>query len=104
MTQVEDPPRTPTPQGRRSTPSEPFQQPQEAEVGTENATGDGLSSTSHALPETQLVGDQHAVNIDSDRSSMPDLDTIQIRNLRTQKIPTTTVRYFFTSLPRTELN
>ena len=74
LTQVEDPPRTPTPQGRRSTPPEPVQQPQETEAGTENATSDGLSSTSYALPETQPVGDQHAVNVDSDRSSMPDLE------------------------------
>jgi len=100
LTQVEDlpptpltpppPPPPPPAQGRPSTASEPVQQPQEAEAGTENTNGEGSSST---LPpsETQRGVDRHedhhlahpqgspegirAVNVDSDRS-MPDLSDI----------------------------
>ena len=91
LTQVEDPPTTPPtphphPQGRRSTPSEPVEQPREADAGAENVNGDGSSLT---LPETERAVDQHrshrpqgppggihAVNVDSDGSSMPDLSEI----------------------------
>ena len=89
LTQTEDLPHTPTHQGRRPTPSESVQQPQEAEARTEIANDDGLSSTLHPLPETQRIGDQlednrphgppegtHAVNVDSGRSSMPDLSEV----------------------------
>jgi hypothetical protein len=88
LTQTEDLPlNTPTHQGR-STPSEPVQQPQEAEARTEIANDDGSSSTLHPLPETQRISDHedprpqgppegtHAVNIDSSRSSMPDLSEV----------------------------
>jgi hypothetical protein len=83
LTQAEDLPDTPTPQGRQSTPSEPVQQSQEAEAGTENANGDGPSSN---LLDTQPISEQHedhrpygspegihGVNVDPDISSMPDL-------------------------------
>ena len=89
LTQVEDLPHTSAPQSRRSAPSEPVQQPQEAEAVTENANGDGPSSTLRALPETQPVDDQHedhraqgppegihAANVDPDRSSIPDLSEV----------------------------
>ena len=91
LTQVEDLPHTPTHQGRQSTPPEPVQQPQEALARTEIANGDGTSSIPHPLPETQYISDQHqqedlrpqgppesthAVNIDSGRSSMPDLSDV----------------------------
>ena len=89
LTQAEDLPSTSIHQGRRSTPSEPVQQPQEAEARTEIANDDGSSPTVHPLPETQRISDQHehhrpqgppegipAVNVDSGRSSMPDLSEV----------------------------
>ena len=86
LTQVEDLPHTPTHRGRRSTPSEPVQQPQEAEARIETANGDGPSSTLHPLPETQRISDQHGdhrpqgppegIHTDSGRSSMPDLSDV----------------------------
>ena len=92
LTQAEDLPHTPTHQDRQSTPSEPVQQPQEAEVRTEIAHDEGSSSnlpTLPPLPETQHISHQHedhrprgppggtrAVNVDSDRSSMPDLSEV----------------------------
>ncbi|KAF8802148.1 hypothetical protein BYT27DRAFT_7341509 [Phlegmacium glaucopus] len=85
LTQVEDLPPAPThphPQGRQSTASEP----QDTEAGTENTNGAGSFSASS---ETQHGVDQHedhhlqgspegihVVNIDSDRSSVPDLSEI----------------------------
>lgn len=89
LTQAEDLPHTSTHQGRRSTPSEPVQQPQEAEARAEIANDDGSSSTIQPLPETQHISGQHgdhppqglpegihAVNVDSGRSSMPDLSEV----------------------------
>ena len=86
LTQAEDLPHTPTHQGRRSTPSEPVQQPQEAEARTEIANGDGPSSTQHPLPETQRISDQHGdhrpqgppegIHADSGSPSMPDLSDV----------------------------
>ena len=89
LTQTEDLPHTPTHQGRRSTPSERVQQLQEPEARTEIANDDGSSSNLHPLPETQRISDQlednrpqgppedsHAVNLDSDRSSIPDLSEV----------------------------
>ena len=83
LTQAEDPP-APPPQGRRSTPPETLQQAQGTEAGTEDVNGDGSSSA--VLPEAQHIGNQHedhhprvspegihAVNVDSDRSSMPEI-------------------------------
>ena len=89
LTQAEDLPHTPTHQGGRSTPSEPVQQPQEAEASTEIVNDDGSSSTLHPLPQTQRISDQHedhrpqgplegthAVNVDSGSSSMPDISEV----------------------------
>ena len=90
LTQADDLPlNAPTPQGRRSTPSEPVQQPQEAEARTETANNDGSSSIVHPLLESQRISDQHeghrpqglpegtpAVNVDSSRSSMSDLSEV----------------------------
>jgi hypothetical protein len=92
LTQAEDLPHTPTHQDRQSTPSEPIHQPQEAEARIEITNEDGPSSTLPPLPplpETRHISHQHedhpprgppesthAVNVDSDRSSMPDLSEV----------------------------
>ena len=92
LTQAEDLPHTPAHQDSQSTPSEPVQQPQEAETRTEIANDEGSSSTLPTLPplfETQHISHQHedhrprgppesthTINVDSDRSSMPDLSEI----------------------------
>ena len=89
LTQAEDLPHSPTHHDRQSTPSEPVQQSQEAETRTEIANDDGPSSIVHPLPETQHISHQHedhhpqgtpesthTDNVDSGRSSMPDLSEV----------------------------
>ena len=74
LTQAEDLPHASTPQGQ---PSEPVQQPQEPEAGTENRNGDG-----HAVPVSDRHEDHgaqglpqgiHLANVESESSSIPDL-------------------------------
>ena len=123
LTQSEDLPHTPAHQGRLSTPSEPVQRPQEAEARTEVAND---SSTLHPLLETQHIGDQyeghrpqgppegtHAINVDSGRSSMPDLSEVYETDSEFEDAEEDSdddgmshfhLFYHFLSCPRSQLN